>query len=157
QVNVDEDVLADAVSAMAFRGTVAPFADLIFGQVIRHLSNRDLIRMDEKALKVLMLGYLGLTDVFHPFTEKEIGRGYGDLVLVLNRKYTEARYSYLVELKYVKETVTQASKPEGKKGAAQRRPARKKAAHVPGEVARSFAEGEAQLMRYRADPRLLGL
>jgi hypothetical protein len=161
QVEVEEAALGDAVSAMAFRGTVAPFADLLFGQVIRQLSNRDLIRMDEKALKVLMLGYLGLTDVFYPFTEMEMGRGYGDLVLVLNRKYTDARFSYLVELKYLKETVEAGPVPaprgKGRPPAKARRPAHKSAARLSKEVEKSFLEAEAQLLRYQADPRLQGL
>lgn len=168
QVEVEEGTLVEAVSAMAFRGSVAPFADLLFGQVIQQLSNRDLIRMDEKTLKVLMLGYLGLTDVFYPFSELELCRGYGDLVLVLNRKYREARFSYLVELKYLKVTSeaepqpqvatprSRAVAPRGKQAKA-RRAARKSKARLAQELEACFQQGEAQLARYQAEPRLAAL
>jgi hypothetical protein len=153
-VRVGEDRLGQAIGAMAYQGEIGAFCDLLYGQVIRHLSNRDLIRLDERGLKVLVLGYLGLVDVFHPFSEMEMGRGYGDLVLLLNRRYQTARYSFLIELKYVKETEGPPAQERTRRKGARRK---KGAAALRKEVEAQFTEAEAQLRRYLKDPRLQGL
>ena len=61
------------------------------------VANRDLIRLDERGLKMLMLSYLSMSEMFLAISEQELARGYSDLILTLNRRY-DARYSFLVEL-----------------------------------------------------------
>lgn len=152
QVTVAEEELSNAVADMAFRGQVTPFLRLIFEQVLRKLSNRDLIKMDERALKMLILAYAGMADVFQAFSEMELGRGYGDVILVLDRRYPKAQYSYLLELKHLKETVE-----GGPKAAKQPRPKKKTATQREREVTAALTEAEAQLGRYLSDPRLIAV
>ena len=105
--------------------------------MLQKLSNRDLIRLDERSLKMLMLAYLSMSELFLPFSELEANRGYCDLILTLNRR-VEANFSFLIELKYVK--------AEGRKEEALRT-----------EVEACFQEGEAQLRSYLQNERLCTL
>lgn len=133
-IKLDTDRVSPCITAMAQDGDLAPFLALIDSQVLQKLSNRDLIRLDERGLKMLMLAYLSLSEQFLPFSELEIHRGYSDLILMLNRRFP-ARYSFLIELKYVKD--------EGRSEQALR------------EAAEAcFVEGEAQLSSYLKDERL---
>ena len=130
-VQVAQDAVTEAVGDMAYDGRLDRFLALVFHRVLRHLSNRDLIRLDERGMKLVLLAYLSLTDLFYPFSEFELNRGYGDLVLTLNRRDPEARFSWILELKYLKESqATQA------------------------RVAEALDEAEAQLRAYLADERL---
>lgn len=119
-----------AIETMARRGDVAPFLTLIFTRVLRKLSNRDLIRLDEKTMKVLLLAYLSLSEVFFVWSEMELSFGYSDVVLVPNRNQPAAQVGFVIELKYLKS------------GAGE------------GEVAARLDEADAQLRRYLADPKL---
>jgi hypothetical protein len=69
--------------------------------------------------------------VFHPFSELEVGGGYSDLILTPSHNYAGASHSFLLELKYIKETEATEAK-----------------------VAALLAEADRQLARYRSDPRL---
>jgi hypothetical protein len=115
---------------MAFDGQIGPFLRFLFERVIRLLSRRDLIQLNERSMKFIPLSQLALVDVFAPFSEMENMGGYSDLWLPLNRRrYPAASYSYLLELKYLKP---------------------KDSAHVEA----ALHEAEGQLARYQADPRM---
>ncbi|MFT3769271.1 MAG: AAA family ATPase [Minicystis sp.] len=129
RINVDE--LQKALGAMAIEGEIAPFLDLFHAQVLKALSNRDLMGLDEKTIKLLLMTYASLGRAFHPLSEKELAQGYGDLFLGASRDVAGARYSWLLELKYLK---------TGAKAA---------------QIEAAFAEAEAQVRRYAADPALL--
>lgn len=154
EVTVHERELSAAVGDMAFRGQIEAFLSLMFRQVLSKLSNRDLIRMDERALKMLILSYAGMADVFQAFSEMELGRGYGDVILLLDRRYPLAQYSYLLELKYIAETT---EGPAGGASGSKPRRRKKAAAQVQREVTAALAEANAQLTRYLSDPRLEGV
>jgi hypothetical protein len=130
-VLVDVGHLAQAVSRMAYHGELAPFLDLLKERVLTVLSNRDLMQFDEKHLKMLLLSYLSLSPIYRPLSEKEIAQGYGDLLLALDRRFPDARYAYLLELKYLRTGATEE------------------------ELAQKRTEGEAQLARYLRDESLL--
>jgi hypothetical protein len=129
-VDVDAPHVRAAQRSMAQGGDLAPFLELCFTRVVRKLSNRDLIRLDEKTMKVVLLAYLSLSEVFFAWSEVELGFGYGDLVLVPNRSQPAAQVGFVVELKYLKA------------GAAE------------GDVTARLDEADAQLRRYLADPKL---
>lgn len=133
-IQLGADHLHGCIRAMAQDGALAPFLELIDSQVLQKLSNRDLIRLDERGLKMLLLAYLSMSEQFLPFSEMELHRGYSDLILILNRRFA-SRYSFLIELKYVKD--------EGRDDRALR-------AAAQG----CFVEGEAQLQSYLQDQRL---
>jgi hypothetical protein len=131
RIDVNVDDLREALAAMAERGDIAPFLDLFHEQVIRALSNRDLRGLDEKTIKLLLLTYASLGRAFFPLSEKEFAQGYGDLFLGASRGIAGARFSWLLELKYLK---------TGAK---------------PAQIEAAFAEAEAQVARYASDQALL--
>ena len=71
--------------------------------------------------------------MFHPLSEKEFAQGYCDLFLGVSPVVPVARFAWLLELKYL---------PTDAK---------------PGEIDAAFAEAEAQVTRYGADPHLIPL
>jgi len=129
-VEVDLSHVRAAHRAMATRGEIAPFLELVFGRVVRKLSNRDLIRLDEKTMKVVLLAYLSLSEVFFAWSEVELGFGYSDLVLLPSRAHPSAQVGFVIELKYLKSGATD------------------------DEVTARLDEADAQLRRYLADPKL---
>ena len=126
--------LISALEGMAFEGEIRAFLELVYHRVVRRLSNRDLVRLDERGMKFVLLAYLSLSDLFYPFSEFELNGGYSDLVLTLNRRYPGARYSWLLELKYLK--VREATE---------------------ARVREALAEADGQLRAYLADERLAGV
>jgi hypothetical protein len=122
-----------AQRAMGVRGDIAPFLELVFTGVVRKLSNRDLIRLDEKTMKVVLLAYLSLSEVFFAWSEVELASGYSDLVLVPSRSRPTAQFGFVVELKYLKSGATEAA------------------------VTARLDEADAQLRRYLADPKLAAI
>ncbi len=63
---------------------------------------RDLIT-GEKAIQAFLNVYLGLSYLYLVHSEKELGKGYADLVLVpFLAQYPQLKYSYLIEIKYIK-------------------------------------------------------
>lgn len=132
-VRIDVDELQRALTAMAERGEIEPFLQLFHTQVLEALSNRDLRGLDEKTLKLLLMTYASLGRAFFPLSEKEFAQGYGDLFLGASRDVAGARYSWLLELKYLK---------AGAKAA---------------QIEAAFEEAEAQVRRYASDRALLPL
>jgi hypothetical protein len=129
QINVDD--LQAALGAMAVEGDIEPFLALFHAQVIQAFANRDLRGLDEKTIKLLLMTYASLGRAFFPLSEKEFAQGYGDLFLGASRDVAGARFSWLLELKYLK---------TGAKAA---------------RIEEAFAEAEAQVRRYASDPALL--
>ena len=132
-VDVDVAHVRTAQRAMALGGDLAPFLELVFTRVVRKLSNRDLIRLDEKTMKVVLLAYLSLVEVFFAWSEMELSFGYSDLVLVPNHRQPAAQVGFVIELKYLKSGATEA------------------------DVTARLDEADAQLRRYLADPRLAAI
>ena len=130
-VTLHVDDLRDALAAMAECGEIAPFLDLFHTQVIQAFSNRDLRGLDEKTIKLLLLTYASLGRAFYPLSEKEFAQGYGDLFLGASRDVAGARFSWLLELKYLKTGAKQA------------------------QIEAAFTEARAQVARYASDQALL--
>jgi hypothetical protein len=72
--------------------------------LLKSLSNRDLQRFDEKYIKLVLLSYLKLTNVYQFISEGEVENGYTDIFLGKGRGTSQAKYEWLIELKYVKES-----------------------------------------------------
>ena len=131
QIDINVDDLRVALGAMAIEGEIAPFLDLFHKQVLQAFSNRDMRGLDEKTIKLLLMTYASLGRAFYPLSEKEFAQGYGDLFLGASRDVAGAKYSWLLELKYLK---------TGAKAA---------------QIEAAFAEAEAQVVRYASDEALL--
>ena len=116
---------------MAVHGDIAPFLSLFHTQVLQTFSNRDMRGLDEKTIKLLLMTYASLGRAFYPLSEREFAQGYGDLFLAASKNLSGANFSWLLEFKYLK---------VGAK---------------PAQIEAAFAEAEAQVARYSADPALL--
>jgi hypothetical protein len=132
-VVVDTGLLQTAASRMAYRGELAPFCDLLLDEVLKRLSKRDLRYFNEKGVKLIWMTYLSMSPIFRPVSEAELQQGYGDIFLGLDRRFPDAKYTWLIELKYVKAGAKRET------------------------IAAAQAEAAAQIDRYLADPVLLPL
>jgi len=94
---------------------------------------RDLI-CGEKALQAFWNVYLGLSNFYIIHAERELNKGYADLVMEpFLAQYPALKYAYLVEIKYIKPTDGEPS---------------------PGQIEKLKAEAESQLRRYGLDEKL---
>jgi hypothetical protein len=87
---------------MAYKGNWQAFIDYIAKNMEASLSLRDLMN-SEKAHQVFWNVYTGLSTLYNVYSEKELNQGFCDLVLeplLANRP--GIKYSYLIELKYIK-------------------------------------------------------
>ena len=101
-ISFDSRAADRAVRALALDGDLDPFLEQIRDEVLEKLSNRDLIRFDEKHLKVILLTYLSFSPLYRPLSEQEFKHGYADLFLALDHRFPDARVSWLLELKHLK-------------------------------------------------------
>jgi len=132
-----------AVAAMAYDGELGPFIDVLQSGVLEKLSRRDGVGVagdlfDERGGKLVLLPYLSLSPIFIPIRELEVKQGFSDLFLGLDKRFPDARYAWMIELKYL-------NPPAGPLGA--------DGARV--EAARK--EAQAQLEGYVQDERVLKL
>jgi hypothetical protein len=132
-VAIHLEELQAALGVMVTDGDIAPFLAVFHEQVLKALSVRDTRQLGEKTIKLLLMMYASLGHAFHPLTEKEFAQGYCDLFLGASPTMPSARYSWLLELKYVK------------------------AGSKPATIEAVFAEAEEQVARYASDEALLPL
>jgi hypothetical protein len=91
-----------SMKEMAFKGKWKPLIDYLVKQLETSMGIRDLIT-GEKAIQAFLNVYLGLSDLYLVHSEKELEKGYADLVLVpFLAQYPQLKYSYLMEIKYIK-------------------------------------------------------
>lgn len=70
-------------------------------QVDTSMGIRDLIT-GEKEIQAFLNVYLGLSDLYLVYSERELGKGYADLVIEpFLAQYPQLKYSYLIEIKYI--------------------------------------------------------
>ncbi|HWO26961.1 MAG TPA: AAA family ATPase [Kofleriaceae bacterium] len=130
-VTIDTRELEAVLHAMGVQGEIQPFLELFHGQVIRKLGLKDTRRLDEKSLKLMLMTFLSLSRMFHLLSEKEFAQGYCDLFLGASSRVPGARFSWLLELKYLKADARAA------------------------EVEAAFAKAQEQVEQYASDPDLL--
>ncbi len=103
-LEVEMAKLGQAIWALATEGCLQPFVDFIQEQVLAVLSNRDLIRFDEKHMKLILLGYLNLSHLYRPQSERKTEHGYIDIFLEKSPGAPEVVYEWLLEIKYLKQS-----------------------------------------------------
>lgn len=104
--SLDLSKYENLISDMAFAGQWQPLLEFITGRMKESLGLRDLIT-GEKAVQTFLNVYLGLSDLFIVHTEKEMNKGFADLLLEpYKAKYPELNHSFLIELKYEKAGLT---------------------------------------------------
>ena len=86
-------------------GDYKPVFEFITNEMNKKTSIRDFI-YGENVVKLFFLFYLSYYDYFFVSTEKELNKGYADVVMMPNSlKYKDLNYMYLIEFKYIKRSV----------------------------------------------------
>lgn len=130
-VAIDVEALRRALEAMAILGDIAPFLDVFHSRVLKAFGLKDTRGLDEKTIKLLFMTYASLGRVFYPLSEKEFAQGYCDLFLAASHSAPSARFSWLLEFKYLKANAK------------------------PAEIEAAFAAAAEQVERYASDSVLL--
>ncbi len=90
------------MKAMAMEGKWRPLFDYLAGRMRESMNLRDLIT-GEKSIQAFLTVYLGLSQLYILHGEKELNKGFADILLEPFRaRYAEIGYSYLLEIKYLK-------------------------------------------------------
>ncbi len=94
---------------MAYKGNWQPIIVYLTERMAQSTGLRDFIT-GEKVIQAFLNVYLGLGNLYILHTEKEINKGFADLVLEPALfQYPAIKYAYLIELKYLK---LSANKPD---------------------------------------------
>jgi hypothetical protein len=101
-LSLDRDKYSEKMEKMAYNGEWDPLFDYIAQQMGKSMGLRDLIT-GEKFIQGFWHAYLGWSDFYIVHSEKEMNKGYADLVMEpFLAKYEEIKFSYLIEIKYMK-------------------------------------------------------
>lgn len=102
--NIQMQKVRIAVNEMRMHGNIEPFVALV-KEVLSDLSNRDLIQMDEKSVKMMFLTLLGVDSTYFIKSEDENNNGYVDIMLKRKIQFKDiTKFQWLIELKYIKES-----------------------------------------------------
>ena len=129
---------------MAYDGDWRPLFEYITNRMKASMSLRDLIT-GEKSIQAFLNVYLGLSNLYIIHTEKELNKGFADLLMEpFIARYEGMKYSYLLEIKYIKRAEYKKQKSKGtqtKKGLQ--------------EVIKGLQQAaEEQLKKYSSDEKL---
>ena len=116
---------------MAYDGDFKPAFDYIQNLLKIQTSVRD-FKDGEAVVKTFHLIYLNINDFYISYSEKEMNKGFADIVLFpLYQKYPDMKYAYLIETKYIKKEF------EGEK--------------LSHEIKKNIKEATEQLTKYSDD------
>lgn len=102
--NIEIQKVRYAVDQMRMHGNVEPLIELV-KTILENLSNRDLIQMDEKSIKMIFLTLLGVDATYFIKSEDENNNGYVDIMLKRKIQLKDiTKFQWLIELKYIKES-----------------------------------------------------
>ncbi|MDI6604933.1 MAG: AAA family ATPase, partial [Thermoanaerobacteraceae bacterium] len=80
-IKLDLNTLRKSIEDMAYEGKIEPYIDYISQNVLKMLSNRDMINFDEKYIKVILFSYIVNSMAYRPISERETENGYIDIYL----------------------------------------------------------------------------
>lgn len=108
KINEDYDIqirdVRIAVNEMRMNGNIEPFVEFL-KKILEDLSNRDLIQMDEKHIKMMIITLLGVDNTYFVQSEAENNKGYVDILLKRKIQFKDiTKFQYLIELKYIRES-----------------------------------------------------
>jgi hypothetical protein len=102
KLKIDTNFLEQSFTDMALKGTWKPALQYILDKFYEAVSVRD-FTFHEEGLKTFLLAWLNLTNLYDVISEKEKNKGYADICLEPDRRFTEyVKYDYIIELKYIK-------------------------------------------------------
>ncbi len=100
--SVDLLAFEDLTWGMARDGAWRPAVEFLADALRRQTSVRDYVQ-GERLLQGFLAAYLGASSCFVFHTERELGKGYADMVVApLTARYPTLRHGYVIELKYLK-------------------------------------------------------
>jgi hypothetical protein len=99
---LNDKELKETIYVMAIEGTIDGFIGYVSQNAFSKLSNFDFQRFDEKYIKVLLLVYLLLSNIYIPMSEYEAVPGHTDIFLKRNPNIPQVQYEWVLELKYCK-------------------------------------------------------
>ena len=102
KVAVDLTEQNAAIEELAYGGNPNPYVEYVSANVFKRLSNRDLIRFDEKYIKIMLLNGLFQSKLYAPVSELEVKDGYVDVYLQRRPRLPDVKYEWLWEIKYLK-------------------------------------------------------
>ncbi|OFI06674.1 putative AAA-ATPase [Clostridium acetireducens DSM 10703] len=103
-IRLDNSKIADSISKMRIDGEITTFIEE-FKNILNDLSNRDLMRFDEKYVKMILLTLFAVDNTYLINSELENNSGYSDIYLKTKIQFKEyTKYEWLIELKYIKES-----------------------------------------------------
>jgi hypothetical protein len=105
-MRVDTKAIENAIDAMAMEGDLNCFISYISENAFSRLSDHDLQRFDEKYIKILLLAYLFMDKTYIAMSEYETVPGRTDIFLQRNPLSPNARYEWILELKYCQASAT---------------------------------------------------
>ena len=135
------------MSNMAYDGDWRPLFEYITTRMKESMSLRDLIT-GEKSIQAFLNVYLGLSELYIIHAEKELNKGFADLLMEpFIARYEGMKYSYLVEIKYINREQYQRLTAKSSKG---------KETEIGFEPDIKIFEkaAEEQLKKYSADEKL---
>ena len=130
---VDMLKMGDLMRFMAYHGKWQEVFAFIAGEIQTQSSVRDYVE-GEKLIQGFMMAYLNVHNHFCTTSERELNKGYSDLVLLPSAQYPDAPYSFILELKYIPRT-------KGKVA-------------LNTKLKAEIAAAQAQITRYAADQSL---
>ena len=76
KIRIDLEEIRLAIEEMAYEGRIEPYVKYISKNVLNTLSNRDLIKFDEKYIKLILIVYISDSNAYRIHSEREIEEGY---------------------------------------------------------------------------------
>ena len=102
--NIQIQDIRIAVNEMRMHGSIEPLVQIV-KRILEDLSNRDLIQMDEKSIKMMLLTLLGVDSTYFIQSEAENSKGYVDIMLKRKIQFKDiTKFQWIIELKYIKES-----------------------------------------------------
>ncbi|MEL5864854.1 ATP-binding protein [Clostridium cochlearium] len=104
EYNLQIKDVRDAITEMRAYGNIEPLVEII-GEILEGLSNRDLMQMEEKHIKMMFLTLLGIDSTYFIQSEAENNKGYVDIMLKRKIQFKDiTKFQWIIELKYIKES-----------------------------------------------------
>ncbi|NSW92525.1 MAG: AAA family ATPase [Firmicutes bacterium] len=104
--DIDISFIKEGIRQIALEGKNEKFIEVI-EKTLHKLSNRDYINFDEKYVKLIMLSYFMLSNIYLVKSEYEVDGGYIDIAL-LKREPIDPAYFAIFEVKYIKKSEYEA-------------------------------------------------
>ncbi len=111
-LKINNNFLKQSFEKMAKTGDWKPAFQYIIDKFYEAVSIRDFV-FHEEGLKTFLLAWLNLTNLYDVISEKEKNKGYADICLEPDRRFTQyVKFDFIIELKYIKAIEIQTAAKE---------------------------------------------